>query len=50
MKKSLLFSIIMFFSSWSVAQNNVHIPQLGKDKIEDVIAAMTLEEKVYLLM
>jgi len=26
------------------------LPQLGKDKIEDVVAAMTLEEKVYLLV
>lgn len=50
MSKFLLFSVLVFLSSWSVAQNNAHAPQLGKDKIEDVIAAMTLEEKVYLLM
>lgn len=50
MNKSLLFTAFLFFSSWSVAQNMAYVPQLGKDKIEDVIAAMTLEEKVYLLM
>ncbi len=50
MNKSLVFSILLFFSCVSIAVNKVHIPQLGKDNIEDVIAAMTLEEKVYLLM
>jgi len=50
MNKSFLFSTLLLFSGWLVAQNNTHVPQLGKDKIEDVIAAMTLEEKVYLLM
>ena len=50
MKKTLLFSTLLFLSSWLVAQDNKYVPQLGKDKIEDVIAAMTLQEKVYLLM
>jgi len=50
MKKNILFiSLLIVFGNLN-AQNTKHIPQLGKDKIEDVIAAMTLEEKVYLLM
>jgi len=50
MKKNILFiSLLVVFGNLN-AQNTKHIPQLGKDKIEDVIAAMTLEEKVYLLM
>ena len=50
MKKTFLFSSLMLVFGWSSAQNSTHIPQLGKDKIEDVIAAMTLKEKVYLVM
>lgn len=50
MKKSFFFSALLLFSGWSSAQNSTHIPQLGKDKIDDVIAAMTLQEKVYLVM
>ncbi|MDP4238500.1 MAG: glycoside hydrolase family 3 C-terminal domain-containing protein [Bacteroidota bacterium] len=51
MKKSYLF-ILLLLSVFSLtnAQEVRRIPQLGKDKIEDVIAAMTREEKVYLLM
>src|ERR1035437_6143404 len=50
MKKNILFiSLLVVFGNLN-AQNTKHIPQLGKDKSEDVIAAMTLEEKVYLLM
>ncbi|MDD4971370.1 MAG: glycoside hydrolase family 3 C-terminal domain-containing protein [Paludibacter sp.] len=50
MKKNILFtSLLVLFGSMN-AQTTKHIPQLGKDKIEDVIAAMTQEEKVYLLM
>ena len=50
MKKS--FFILSFLSAFGLmnAQTTTHVPQLGKDKIEDVIAAMSPEEKVYLLM
>lgn len=44
MKKATVFLACMMFCATVSAQ-----PQLGKDKIEDVIAAMTLEEKVNLL-
>ena len=50
MKKNILFSSLLMVFGVSNAQNSIHIPQLGKDKIEDVVAAMTQEEKVYLLM
>jgi len=48
-KPFLIFSLLSVFGLMN-AQNSTHVPQLGKDKIEDVIAAMTPEEKVYLLM
>ncbi|VBB44717.1 Beta-glucosidase-like glycosyl hydrolase [uncultured Paludibacter sp.] len=50
MKKTplLLFLILMLSNMLISAQKKV--PVLGKDKIEDVIAAMTLQEKVYLLV
>lgn len=44
MKKLILISVSLLAWAFASAQ-----PQLGKDKIEDVIAAMTLEEKVNLL-
>ncbi len=50
MKKSFLFSALLLFTGWSTAQSNAGLPQLGKSKLEDVIAAMTLKEKVYLLI
>ena len=50
MKKTFLVSSLFAVFTLANAQNVKHIPQLGKDKIEDVIAAMTQEEKVYLLM
>jgi len=50
MKKNILFSSLLLIFGVTNAQNTTHLPQLGKDKIEDVIAAMTQEEKVYLLM
>jgi len=50
MKKNYVFISLLAIFGFSNAQNTSHIPQLGKDKIEDVIAAMTQEEKVYLLM
>lgn len=50
MKKNILISSLLVVFGCMNAQNTKHIPQLGKDKIEDVIAAMTQEEKVYLLM
>jgi beta-glucosidase len=46
MKKIILLVSILMLSGKSFSQ----APQLGKDKMSDVIAAMTLEEKVYLLM
>jgi len=49
MKKSLFIPIFtVLVSNQGMAQNKV--PQLGKDKIEDIVAAMTPEEKVYLLV
>jgi beta-glucosidase len=50
MKRNILFTSLLIIFGCMNAQNTKHIPQLGKDKIEDVIAAMTQEEKVYLLM
>lgn len=50
MKKDILLSVLLIMNILSYSQNFKYIPQLGKDKIEDVIGAMTLEEKVYLLM
>lgn len=44
MKRLLVFTASLLAAFASYAQ-----PQLGKDKIEDVIAAMTLQEKVNLL-
>jgi len=43
----LLVSLLLAFSAFS---QNEKIPQLGTDKIDDVISAMTLQEKVYLLV
>ena len=37
-------------ASLYAAQAGAQLPQLGKDKIEDVVAAMTLEEKIYIVM
>ena len=50
MKKNILFSSLLMIFGITSAQNSNHIPQLGRDKVEDVVAAMTQEEKVYLLM
>ena len=50
MKKTILFTSLLAVFGCMNAQNTTHIPQLGKDKIENVIAAMTQQEKVYLLM
>jgi beta-glucosidase len=50
MKKNILFSSLLMVFGLTTAQNTNHIPQLGRDKVEDVVAAMTQEEKVYLLM
>ena len=50
MKKPILFSSLLVVFGCMSAQNTNPIPQLGKDKIEDVIASMTQQEKVYLLM
>lgn len=50
MKKTIFFSSFLAFMGLANGQNSAHVPQLGKDKVEDVIAAMTQKEKVYLLM
>lgn len=51
MKKNILFTILLFLViTFSYAQEKTQSPQLGKNKIEDIIAAMTLEEKVDLVM
>ena len=46
MKKIILSACTLMLGFAAFAQ----VPQLGKNKISDVIAAMTLQEKVYLLM
>jgi beta-glucosidase len=43
----LLFSLLM---TVCVFPQNTNNPKLGTDKIEDVVSAMTLKEKVYLLV
>ena len=50
MKRNILFSSLLLIFGFTSAQNTNHVPQLGKDKVEDVIAAMTLEDKVFLLI
>ncbi len=50
MKKTIFFSSFLALMGMANGQNTSHVPQLGKDKVEDVIAAMTQQEKVYLLM
>jgi len=50
MKKLNQLFILLLLTVSLFAQNDRKIPQLGKDNIADVIAAMTPEEKVYLLM
>lgn len=47
MKKRNLSIIICLLAGQTFAQS---LPQLGKDKVKDVIAAMTLEEKVNMVM
>jgi len=43
----LLFSLLLGVSAFS---QNTKLPQLGTGKTDDVISAMTLQEKVYLLV
>lgn len=50
MKKLNQLFILLLLTVSLFAQNDRKVPQLGKDNIADVIAAMTPEEKVYLLM
>jgi beta-glucosidase len=51
MKKNIVFTfLLVLVITFSYSQKNSQIPQLGKNKIEDIIAAMTLEEKVHLVM
>jgi len=50
MKKSLFVFGLCLLSVLCFAQTKAELPQLGKDKVEAVIAAMTQEEKVYMLM
>ena len=51
MKKHTILTVLLFFViASSFAQNTKPQPQLGKNKIGDIIAAMTLEDKVCLLM
>ena len=49
-KHFIVLTLFLFSMTFSNSQNNANLPQLGKDKVEEVISAMTLEEKVYLLM
>ncbi|MCE5175192.1 MAG: glycoside hydrolase family 3 C-terminal domain-containing protein [Bacteroidales bacterium] len=50
MKKTPFLFGLCLLSVQLFSQTNGKAPQLGKDKIEAVIAAMTPEEKVYMLM
>ena len=50
MRKNILVGSLVVVFGCLNAQTKNHIPQLGKDNIEDVIASMTQQEKVYLLM
>lgn len=50
MKKQQLFLFIILILSNLMVSAQTKAPALGQDKIEDVIASMTLEEKIYLLM
>jgi len=51
MKKNILLNAFLFLVvTFTYSQNIKNEPKLGKDKIGDIIAAMTLEDKVYLLM
>ncbi|MDP4291073.1 MAG: glycoside hydrolase family 3 C-terminal domain-containing protein [Bacteroidota bacterium] len=49
-KRILLFALLFLVFKFSFAQSNNPGPQLGKSKIQDIISAMTLEDKVYLLV
>jgi len=50
MKKIILMAGTLLLAIQLFSQSTARVPQLGKDKIADIIAAMTPEEKVYLLM
>jgi len=50
MKRIILVLSILLSAAQMFSQSDKRVPQLGKDKISDIIAAMTPEEKVYLLM
>jgi beta-glucosidase len=51
MKKiSFLLSLLLLLATVMKAQNNTGLPQLGKDSIKNIIAAMSLEEKVDMVM
>lgn len=49
-RKYILVSLLLIWAMPNYAQKENIYPQLGKDKLEDVIAALTIEEKVSLLM
>jgi beta-glucosidase len=49
-KLAFLFALCCLAQSYSMAQSTGGLPQLGKDPIKKVIAAMTLEEKAKLLV
>ncbi|MDP4226091.1 MAG: glycoside hydrolase family 3 C-terminal domain-containing protein, partial [Bacteroidota bacterium] len=50
MKRISFFIVVSLFTMQLFGQSGGKAPQLGKDKIKDVIAAMTPEEKVDLLI
>ncbi len=51
MKKKIILAALLFFVVTCLfAQKNKPAPKLGKNKVAEVIAAMTLEEKIHLVM
>lgn len=51
MKKiNLCVGLLLLAGQLFAQPKPVTLPQLGKDKLEDVVAAMTLQEKIYIVM
>ncbi len=48
--RSLFLLLLLFLSAVSIDAQNSQLPQLGKSTIQQIVAAMTLEEKASLLV